>query len=363
LKNPAAKIFFDHQIFSLQKVGGISRYFFELMQKLPDSGFSTRLPNLYSDNIFLEDPKKLPFMSKVNPKVSGRVNEYISRLNSKKILRSGNYDIFHPTYYSTYHLSKNKRPLVVTVYDMIHEIYPEQFRNASDITKSKKALFERADQIIAISHKTKEDLTRFFKVSSDKVEVTHLATSLSEVAPKPVELSFKKYILFVGQRKGYKNFRDLAEAFAKIKDLLPDVHLFCAGGGSLDREELNLVSDLKISDRVFQKGVTDAELSWAYSNALCFVFPSVYEGFGIPVLESMSLGTPVILANRSCFPEIARDAGLYFNDQKELSEILEEVCLNKLNRSEVVEKGLILSNEYSWDRVARETGEIYRKLL
>lgn len=357
-------VLYDHQIFALQKVGGISRYYAELLKKLPTIGCTTSIPPIYSENLYIKNNKQLPFVPKnLNPKIKGRLNEYVSRLSSKKALKRFQYDVFHPTYYSTYHLGNSRSPFVVTVYDMIHEIYPEHFRNPAEIINNKKKLLFAADKVIAISHHTKEDILRFINIDPEKIEVTHLATSIKDVVQKEMNLPFKKYILFVGQRKGYKNFKVLAEAFAQISNINPEYFLLCLGGGEFNKEEESFLSGLKIRSQVFQKNVSDAELAWAYKNAATFVFPSYYEGFGIPILESMSFGTLTILSKTSCFPEIAQDAALYFTKTDELSEILATVLREESKHNAFREKGLSLAASYTWEKVARETLEVYKKLV
>ncbi len=363
MKNRTVDILYDHQIFSLQKVGGISRYYSELVKNLPQHGCQGILPEMYSENLYLNKKNPAPLTSKIHPKIQSRVNEFLSRGNAKELLAKGQYDIFHPTYYSTYHLGKTKKPVVITVYDMIHEIFPEQFLDPYTVARGKKKLISAADKVITISHHTKEDILRFVKVDPDKIEVVHLATSIKEIVPAKCELHFRKYVLFVGQRKGYKNFDLLLRSFSKIKDKYPYVHLFCVGGGGFSPEEMKLIADLKLDDRIFQKGVSDSELAWVYQNAECFVFPSSYEGFGIPILEAMTFGTPTVLSEMSCFPEIAQEAALYFKNEESLSEVLSYVLGNKQEMLQYKEAGIIQATKYSWDKVAGDTVSVYRKLL
>jgi glycosyltransferase involved in cell wall biosynthesis len=361
LQTKQLKVFFDHQIFCLQRVGGISRYYSELIKNLPQHNCSTIITDFFSENIFLNKNKNfsIPFLPS---KLQGRVNELMSRRYSNSFLRNGTYDVFHPTYYSSYHLGKNKKPFVISVYDMIHEIYPHQYRNPGEIQRNKKKLIHSADKIIAISDHTKSDILKFNDVNPEKIEVIYLATSIREMAALAVNSLNRPFILFVGERKGYKNFKALAEAFSQA-NLPSDVVLFCGGGGVFSSDEMKFLVELGIDRRVFQKNLSDGELAWAYQNALCFVFPSLYEGFGIPILESMTFGTPTILSDKSCFPEIAREGALYFKSTPDLAELLVAVVRREMPLDELKIKALRRSEFFSWDKVARQTSEVYRSLI
>lgn len=319
------------------------------------------MPEFFSENIYLEKKKELG-LSFIPNKIRGRLNEILSRKNSLRVLQDNNFDIFHPTYYSTYHLRKTKKPMVITVHDMIHEIYPQQYRNPGEIQRNKKKLIQAADKIIAISQHTKADILRFNDVDPQKIEVIYHGTSILNISPEPLELQPKNFILFVGERKGYKNFKTLAEAFSKL-NAKTDVKLLCVGGGPFGPEEMQYISDLKLENKVIQKSLTDGELSWAYKNTACFIFPSLYEGFGIPILESMSFGTPTILSATSCFPEIAGDAAIYFKTTDELTNALEAVLNSEISLESFEEKALAQSWLYSWDKVAKQTSGVYRSLI
>lgn len=361
MQNKSLNVFVDHQIFSLQRVGGISRYYAELIKNLPHYGCKPVVPDFYSDNIYLANKKELGF-SFLPQKIRGRLNEILSRSSSKQMLRSDAYDIFHPTYYSTYHLGKSKKPVVITVYDMIHEIYPDQYRDPGEIQRNKKKLIHAADKIIAISHHTKNDILKYNDVSPSKIEVIHLASSILSVVPEPLVGLTQQFVLFVGERKGYKNFKTLAEAFGQLK-LSSTTILFCAGGGAFNQDEVKLIEELGLEKKIIQKNVTDSQLAWAYKNAACFVFPSLYEGFGIPILESMSFGTPTILSQTSCFPEIAGDAAIYFKTTDELANAIGSVLNSEIPLESLKVKALTQSRLYSWDKVAKQTSDVYRSLI
>jgi glycosyltransferase involved in cell wall biosynthesis len=152
-------------------------------------------------------------------------------------------------------------------------------------------------------------------------------------------------------------------SIAEIFKNNPDLYLICAGGGEFEKEENELISSLKIENQIIQRSFEEDELGFFYKKAQCFVFPSKYEGFGIPVLESMACGCPVVLANHSAFPEVAGNAGVYFelNNSKDLKNKIEMLVQNKSLRDEYSQKGLIQVEKFSWQKAAEECLAVYKK--
>lgn len=360
-------IFYDHQIFTWQRYGGISRYFSELIDFIDrEKRHKAILPKMISENSYLKSDKKftLSMLKYVNFKIRKRLANVVNIYFSKQGLRNFQFDIFHPTYYSPYFLSMNiKKPMVVTVYDMIHELFLGYFYPFDKTTTHKKKLIERADKIIAISESTKRDLCRLFNVPEKKVSVVLLASSFDKICPKAMDIP-ERFLLFVGPRKGYKNFRFFLQTVGcLLKSKV--VVLVCAGGGGFTAEEAQLIKELEVSEYIIQKDVDDSELKFLYQHALAFVFPSLYEGFGIPILEAFSSGCPVLLSRSSSFPEVASEAGIYFDPQNKES-ILESTSfvLDKdFDRQGFVNKGYTVLNNFSWDKTAKQTLEIYKELL
>lgn len=199
-------VLYDHQAFTMQKAGGISRYYHELIEHLKKFGYETKVPSFFSENIYLKS-KQIPKIFKlIDPRIEYRIVQHINQRASLKSINRGAYDIFHPTYYSSYHLERNRKPLVMTVYDMIHELFPDRFRDSASIFKNKEALLKRADQIIAISECTKNDILKFINLDPDKISVIHLASSMGGLVAQAPKLAIKNFVLFVGERHNYKNF-------------------------------------------------------------------------------------------------------------------------------------------------------------
>ena len=321
-------ILYDYQTFLNQRFGGISRYFAELMTRLPD-GFRFKNPVMLSSNVYLSSVPgmRLACMSVPHFLKRGRKAYKINRFLSRRALDGGKYDVFHPTYYDPYFL-RNK-----------------------------------ADKIIAISHWTKKDLIEIYGLPEDKIEVIHLGQSIDTTNEQPVEGLPESYILFVGNRGAYKNFERFARAFARIHRNHPDVKLVCTGG-LFSESEMAFLKDLSIDSCIHHYFVSEAQLVYLYRHALCFVFPSLYEGFGIPILEAYAADCPLVLSNTSCFPEVAHDGGIYFDpyDVDSITEAIERVVTDVHLRSELVNKGRKVLDMYSWDKMAIETAKVYESL-
>jgi len=372
------KIIVDPQTFITQEFGGISRYFTELCKKLNKSKrISLSFPILYTDNIHYRES---PFFEKSYQnrralliKYSYLFRNYLPRRLKKRSLaetikkiKQQQFDLFIPTYYDSYFLPYLKeKPFVLTVHDMIHEFYPEYFMDDINTVPEKKKLIEKARRIIAVSENTRRDILKIYPdTAPEKIDVVYLAHQFSDKESEPVTLP-EHYILFVGNRTFYKNFTLFINAIAPLFEEYADFNLVCAGGNSFDKDEVALLDELKISNKVLQRNFKDNELRAYYEKARCFVFPSAYEGFGIPILESMSAGCPIVLTNNSSFPEIAGDAGIYFelNDKDDLREKVEQVWNNEQLRSDYKEKGIIQAKKFSWDRTTEETILVYQKAL
>lgn len=388
------KILYDHQIFEQQKFGGISRYFSEVIEGL--SRFENTVVDIslkYSKNEYI---KKSIFSQKISDDPSayenfipgrefkGKWNIYalrnkiikpvetdeVNKFLSVEALKKQDFDVFHPTYYDDYFLPYlGNKPFVLTVYDMIHEIYPECFSLADKISEKKRDLAKVAHKILAISECTKKDLIRFFGIPSEKITVTHLATSMDSAASHAIPLPLasalpKRYILFVGARTVYKNFYFFINSMRLLMEVDPTLHIFCTGG-PFNRNEKIFFETNGIANQVHQLAASDTELEVLYQHALAFVFPSLYEGFGIPVLEAFSNACPAVLANAGSLPEIGGDAAVYFEpkDAQSVHAAMSEVLYNAARRAELVALGNKRLQQFSWRRTCRETEAVYRALV
>ena len=206
------KVLFDHQIFSYQNYGGISRYFSELLNNLfEDKNSDIELSLKYSNNSYLKEINNVRYKSFLKDLSFNRKPGILNVLNSyysRKEIRKKNFDIFHPTFYNPYFLNcLNGKPFVFTIFDMIGEIFPPMFSAQKKISGWKKELIKKADYVIAISNNTKEDIKKIYNIRDNKIKVIHLATSLGMVKPKKPSINLPQtYLLFVGDRSFYKNF-------------------------------------------------------------------------------------------------------------------------------------------------------------
>lgn len=357
------KVLFDHQIFSMQKYGGISRYFANLHCSLDARGASeSKLGLLFTGNAYLKN-QQLPAAS-INKfiKKSSLRFEY-NKWYCNYLLRQNSFDVLHPTYYYPYFLKSLKKPFVLTVHDMINELFPEYF--ATDpITKYKGVLIERADHIIAISECTKNDIRKFYNINDDKISVIHHGYQMHITDRQPDKYTIEgDYILFVGDRYGYKNFDPFIKTAAPVI-LKHSIKLICAGGGAFKNEELELINKLNIANNVRQLPVNDNQLAHLYKNAAAFIYPSLYEGFGLPVLEAFFNNCPVIMSNTSSLPEVGGDAAEYFNptDEQSIAVAIEHVINNNKRQDELRVKGKERLKLFSFENCFQKTLQVYRAL-
>lgn len=366
------KIIFDHQIFYAQSYGGISRYFYELASGLTrrdDCSVSIVAPfhvNEYlrnGDRSFVKGP-----YSNQQFRGAGRIRHWgRNLLLPLQYSLNGDADIVHETYYSMDPFGRGQCR-VLTVYDMIHELFSEEFKNDLVTSKAKKAAIARADHVICISESTRQDLIRLFDVDSRKTSVVHLGYSLlkydSQIVPAKSP-NGRPYILYVGGRGSYKNFSKLCLAFSSSRFLKENFDLVAFGGGCLSEDEISQLVKRGIYNNVHQINGDDALLASYYTGATLFVYPSLYEGFGIPPLEAMSFGCPVACSNTSSIPEVVSNAGAYFDpsDADSMREALEKLINDDSRKSQLIKFGYERLKSFSWDKCASETSAVYRNTL
>lgn len=366
------RVAFDQQVFLLQEYGGISRYVCSLARELanrPDVEPKIFAPlhfnrNLENLNPRLREGCALPTL----PTKVFRPIQFASRIMARNAISRFRPDIVHETYYSEKDFCPNGVPRVLTVYDLIHERYPELFVNSEGTTRPKRIAVNRADHVICISESTQRDVVQFCGVPKEKTSVVYLGVDFDlagTTGPKR-QCHPSPYLLYVGARGGYKNFERLLLAFSRSQRLRKDFTLVCFGGGGLSAREEEFIAGIGLrSDQVIQLGGGDDILASLYRQAAAFVYPSLYEGFGIPPLEAMALGCPVICSNTSSLPEVVGEAAETFDptDVTDMQIAMEHVLENSRRRSELVEAGRSRFKLFTWESCARETEAVYRKLL
>lgn len=368
------KVLLDPQIFLTQKFGGISRLFVEVWKNSNDNKeIAFECPLIYSENYHLNESGLEPtnlfnVLHNWNFKGIGRLKDVLkasSIKKTKKKLAAGQFDVFLSTYYDPYFLDHlNGKPFILTIYDMIHEIFPEHFTSDTKTIPQKKSLIEKADKIIAISKQTKKDILKFYpNVSPEKVDVVYLSQTIIENGASIADQLPPNFMLFVGNRGAYKNFKLFIETAIPFLNADHSLHVVCAGGGKLSGREIEMLEGLGISNKVIQKDYKDSELSSFYKAAKVFIFPSAYEGFGIPTLEAMKCGCPVILADSSCLPEVGGDAVVYFEsgNASSLANAIDRMLNDETLRKEMIQKGFKQVNEFSWEKTAEGYFDVIKK--
>lgn len=366
------KVLYDHQCFVQQQFGGVSRYHYQLIKELNKlQNVEAKLSLKYSNNFYINEDSSFrvkKFLPNINFYFKRTVMDYINRLSTIPALKQSDYDIFHPTYYNPYFLNHlNDKPFILTVYDSIHEKFPEIINSIDKTLVNKKLLLSKANLIIAISESTKNDLIKLYNIPPEKIEITHLAASINKsLASSNLKGSLpEKFILFVGNRGFYKNFNNFIDSVEPILKEHKNLFLICAGGGKFTNEEKKLFQSNQIENKILHKGADDVTLATLYTNALAFIFPTLYEGFGIPALEAMNCDCPVVLSNTSSLPEVGGDAAIYFNPNNtdDMREKIESVIFNKDLRSDLVLKGKTQRQKFSFEKTATQTLEVYKRFL
>lgn len=379
------KVLYDHQAFDMQHYGGVSNCFVQLISYFPQ-GVAYDISLLECDNFHLRDsglidvpPKSFPpekfllnrhflgqgilygWYSKIFP---SKTSNGRNRLYSIEKLKQGDFDVFHPTFFDPYFLPcLNGKPFVLTVHDMIPELfYPNDFQ-----VKVKPLLCQKAAHIVAVSERTKQDLMRLLHVPEEKISVIYhgAPTYDDQVSLKPIFDG--QYILYVGQRRdSYKNFLPMLKSLAPVLQHHQDIKVVCTGP-DLTKAERLFMEKVGLCNKVCHFHVNDQELQNLYAHALCFIYPSVYEGFGIPILEAYRANCPVLLNEASCFPEIAQEAAVYFHldDQSsDLDQVMEDFLrMTDRERTSLLERQRERLSCFSWQKSAQKLIDLYNSII
>lgn len=360
-------VLFDSGIFSFQTHGGISRYYVELIKRLPLMGITPHLfaPlnfNAHLGALGLAGFSGIALPQKLRSRPLTKALSILMEATDYAMSRCGPFDLVHHTYYQR--RSGAHKPNVTTVVDMIPEILPEAYPYGSPHAGKLNRVRE-SSLIIVISASTRDDLIRIAPESKNRIRVIPLAVDrdvFSRASTTPSNRG--EYVLFVGQRDGYKNFRRFAFAMTAVLQSRPNLRLVCVGGGPFSAHERSFFHQRGLANRVEQCTVTDRSLPEYYQQALLFVYPSCYEGFGLPILEAFAAGCPVALSRASSFPEVAGNGGEYFDprDVQSIEDAIKRILGNENLRQELVLRGRERLKFYSWNRTAKLTAEAYRSI-
>ena len=361
------KVLVDHQIFLSQRFGGISNYHSIIHQTINGGQAADRstILALGSNNEYVDG--RMAILKPLN--IHGK--KVLRAINERTVVRMmPSFDVFHPTYYNNYFLSvAGKPPFVLTVHDMIPERSFTGNEVGQTLIANKKNLIFKAARIISISEATKKDLLSFYDIDPDRIDVIHhgfpvafdrmRAQAGTTDAPAPS----KPYFLFVGTRYAYKNFTFFLESVAGILQK-EDMEVKVVGPLPSPAEQ-QLLASLDICSRVrFCGQVSDTELFHLYNKAYCFVFPSLEEGFGLPLLEAATAGCPILCSDIEVFREIAGDSALYFDPHsKESFAGQVQTVLDESRRNHLIARGAHNLKRFSWEEATKKTLETYRKAL
>jgi glycosyltransferase involved in cell wall biosynthesis len=367
------KIFYDYQIFSLSEYGGVSRYFHEISSRISkhhDYDVKIVCP-FYIDEYFKNHPSSSRLVKGLKIKRVPKTNIFRHTINQKisNLMVSGsNSSIIHETYYATKTIGGKNAKRVVTVHDMIHEKFSSSLDPNNSFTSVKAAAIRRADRVICVSHSTRKDLIEILGIDKEKISTIYHGCSFNYHSHENIKQTApieKPYLLYVGKRDRYKNFDKLLAAYATSHQLNQDFQLVCFGGGDFSNSEIEKINNFQLGDKVIQISGDDDMLANLYREATAFVYPSLYEGFGIPPLEAMSFDCPVICSNVSSIPEVVGEAGEYFDpyDLDSMTHAIEKVVYSEVISNNLKKLGRGRIKLFSWDLCAEQTNKIYQSLL
>ena len=381
------KILYDHQAFTYQKWGGVSKSFCELITHRP-MGMNYEISVVESDNVHLRESHLVDYILPVSRDLASfhskhsflgreKIYNFLGELgfmhtaevankhNSISVIKKGDYDVFHPTFFDNYFLPYlHGKPFVLTVHDLMPELFGWYSKDPQIVNKPE--LCEEASAIIAVSENTKKDLCRIYKVPENKVHVIYHGFP-EELKPisKDNRVVENPYFLYVGRRDGYKNWQQTIKDFAEFHRNHPEVMMICTGA-AFSEQETQLLRELHIDNVVRAIFASDIQMANLYANSIAFIFPSLYEGFGMPILESFAYGCPTLLNNKSCFPEIGGDAAIYFDSEQGKSNLLQKMedaySMTSAEREDIKAKGIQRLKKFSWSKSSEMLFNIYKGL-
>ena len=328
--------------------------------------------------IVLTKPHRVDYLKKVAPSFDIQVADYkeftfAEQLGLKHRIKKLQPDLVH--------FGKDHQPILYRgkVVTTMHDLTTARFRNPNKnplVFKFKQLVYKfvvrrvarKSVAILTATRFVKDDVVAYTGVSSDKVFVTPEAADPFDEPAEPIKaFEGKDFIMFNGRPLPHKNLERLIQAFARLHASHPDLYLMIAG--KKDRSHATyeaLARQLKVDDRVILTDwITDGQLKWAMEHTRAYVYPSLSEGFGLPPLEAMLNGAPVIASNTTCIPEVLGDAAHYFDplDIQGMTDAINEVLTDKDLRAKLIKRGADQVKKYSWRRMAEQTLTVYEQVL
>jgi glycosyltransferase involved in cell wall biosynthesis len=352
------------------RAAGIHRYILGLIAQLPQAD------SRFQYTVFTGQTAPLPDRHWNVRRTSLGTEQPFARIFWEQCIQPfslGGLDLLHSQAFVSPVLSN--KPSVVTVYDLSFRRNPERFKwaNRTYLNLFTAMSVKRAKRVIAISQYTKKDLIKVYGLSPDKIDVVYsgLDSQFTRPSPKAIQ-EFRearglpdKFILYLGTIEPRKNLSTLIRAYAKVRP--QGLKLVCAGGrGWMYEDVFQTVEELRLSrDVIFPGFLPEDELPLWYSAADMFVYPSAYEGFGLPVIEALACGVPTITTNASSLPEAAGDAALLVapDDTTALADALAELIGNPALQADLASRGPKQARRFTWHEAARRTADVYARAL
>jgi glycosyltransferase involved in cell wall biosynthesis len=363
------KIIYDHQIFSIRQYGGISRYFVELASEISkDPEIEVRVVAPFNRSLFLSEQRGRVSAIGIDlssiPDLSPRVVRPINSVLFRAYAAFAAPDVVHESSYAPSRTAPKRTRIVTTIHDTIPERIPQFFPGVERLKAQKRMALRRADHVICVSESTRKDLLELYDVDPARVSVALLGSSIESVSNRPAEIVVP-YFLHVGGRYQYKNFNGLLAAFGAAR-LYATHKLVSFTEHPLTASELNVMDKAGVPRAsVIRTGGDDQTLARYYAGAEALVFPSFYEGFGIPLLEAMRCGCPIVTSNTSSLTEVAGDAAAYCHpaDVKSIADAMLQVASHPSFRSALIARGRARAEDFSWAQCATETVKAYKNAL
>ncbi len=373
----------DGVVYGLQRYGGVNAMFSAVLPRLA-STHNVPIKLLLPRRVLADVPngpiahcrrellpEKTGWSWTLDRWIYGPASGWMNSLVRDFQVGTGRDTVYQSTYFTWTH---RRVPQVATVYDLNHELFPELFTDGFGqwLRRQYRRYLARATRIVAISEKTKRDVQTFYGIAGDRIDVAHLAVDRTQFYPEPVEQTppaglppdwIGRYLLYVGGRQDYKNFEVLLDALTMLSAC--DCPGLVVAGRPWTPAESERISALEISERIRHIPTPgDEELRRLYSASRAFVYPSLHEGFGVPLLEAMACGTPVLAADTEIFREVAGDAALFFEPTSAEALASQALGLTEpTQRNPWIERGHRRLENFSWDRCAAVLYQSYTRAL